>query len=140
MLVLYSTSCAVTRLSSLSSFVSIQSRFTPGMIWVNTLTTARSVVLRDCSERFKSKFPSIMQAIAWSHEISFLGSRFQSGIAAIRFINSPAFLSICLSTEQEVQTAAQMQEHNAAFNQAAPNDLLKRLKTGEKKSMRVFVS
>ena len=50
---------------------------------------------------------------------SFLGSRFQSGIAAIRFINSPAFLSICLSTEQEVQTAAQMQEHNAAFNQAA---------------------
>jgi hypothetical protein len=33
-----------------------------------------------------------------------------------------------------------MQEHNAAFNQAAPNDLLKRLKTGEKKSMRVFVS
>ncbi|WP_147549707.1 MULTISPECIES: hypothetical protein [unclassified Akkermansia] len=107
---------------------------------MNTLTTARSVVLRDCSERFKSKFPSIMQAIAWSHEISFLGSRFQSGIAAIRFINSPAFLSICLSTEQEVQAAAQMQEHKTAFNQAAPNGLLKRLKTGEKKSMRVFVS
>lgn len=83
--------------------------------------TERFVVLRDCSDFFKSMFRSIIIARAWCHEISFRGSCRQSGTASILAINSPAFFSMCLSTEQEAHTVAQRQKHNAVLSHALSN-------------------
>lgn len=66
-------------------------------------------------------FRSIIIARAWCHEISFRGSCRQSGTASILAINSPAFFSMCLSTEQEAHTAVQRQKHNAALSHALSN-------------------
>lgn len=110
------------------------------MTWVYTLITERSVALRACSERFKSKFPSIMTAIAVSHEISLRGSSSQLGMAAILSISSTVFLSMCLSTEQEVHATAQIQKPNRVLHRATLNGLQKKLQTEEKRSILVPVS
>ena len=42
-------------------------------------------------------------------------------MASILAINSPAFFSMCLSTEQEAHTVAQRQKHNAVLSHALSN-------------------
>ena len=81
-----------------------------------------------------------MTVIVVSHEISLRGSSSQLGMAAILSISSTVFLSMCLSTEQEVHATAQIQKPNRVLHRATLNGLQKKLQTEEKRSILVPVS
>lgn len=78
----------------LISRVIIRSRFTPGMIWVNTLFTDHSACWRFNWDSFSSKLLSIIILMAAFQEMVRSGNCSQYGSASICFIISLVFSSM----------------------------------------------